>query len=148
MKHPVTTPLTVVKGDDGGSKMNMVCYERIGGVVFKLPEGLTPDLEVPWTSEEKAGLPCFLKGDRSEHHLTNHSDLAVGMPVLVPTLWGYTLGVVTELTEDDGYARDYGYTEEKLGSQYLLSFAQDGWDCWSSSCAMNLRALKRLKITR
>jgi len=65
MKIPVMTPLTVVKGNDGKSVSQFYCYERIGGAVFKLPEGLTPDLEVPWTSEEKAGLPCFLKGDRS-----------------------------------------------------------------------------------
>jgi len=88
------------------------------------------------------------KGGQVKHHLISYSDLEVGMPVLVPTLWGYTLGVVTELTEDGGYARDYGHTEEKPGNQYLLSFARDGWDCWSCGCAMNLRALKRLGVTR
>ena len=127
-KFPVTC--------DPDRKIGFTVHTVWGSDVFLIPEGQEPSLDC----EDDA------------NHITTEDGLKEGMRLLVPTLLGYGLGIMSKNEAGDLACRS---TSGDTG--FFLDFAHDRppledgtpapprWVCGGSA---NLRALKKLTLTR
>lgn len=105
-----------------------------------IPADPSPKREIGFVVRTYSGGEVYLlgrDGKVDETPLTSRSDLKPGMEIAVPTLLGYTLAVVRDMT-----------TWESQGCIGNLEFDIDDRHCWTSSDTINKKCLTKLsKLT-
>lgn len=105
--------------------------------IYKIIPAQEPkQLKLGWSIREYIGGEVLKEVNGQP--LLKESDLQPEDHVVVPTMFGYSNGIIKK----NSFGQRYIQIGENYGAS--LEFSQDDRKCWISSCTFNLKGIKRL----